>query len=142
MFQALRGSSLPAVTITVRFTYFLNEWSDSVWPQAPPDVDSCLGDEVGLKDMATLPFGTGQDAIRLSSLFRIFRSCFVNTQHALRELHRKIGIQNPPSRVSSYRSFCIATPRTISTQNLNTEVFYSCQYWWDDRSIFYSIYFQ
>ncbi|XP_028409071.1 rab3 GTPase-activating protein catalytic subunit-like isoform X2 [Dendronephthya gigantea] len=60
---SLRGTSSPAVTITVRFTYFLNDWSDTVWPQAPPDVDSCLGDEVGLSDMATLPFGAVQDAV-------------------------------------------------------------------------------
>ena len=64
-FKVLRGTSCPPVTITVRFTYFLNEWCDSAWPQAPPDMDSCLGEEVGLSDMSTLPFGATQDAVRL-----------------------------------------------------------------------------
>ncbi|XP_046859182.1 rab3 GTPase-activating protein catalytic subunit-like isoform X2 [Xenia sp. Carnegie-2017] len=60
---ALRGTNPPAIVISIRFTYFLNEWSDSCWPQAPPDFDSYLGDEVGLCDLETLPFGTSQDAV-------------------------------------------------------------------------------
>jgi hypothetical protein len=75
------------VTITVRFTYFLNEWSDTVWPQAPPDIDSCLGDEVGLSDMGSLPFGTGQDAIRLYFVFLHVNNCLIYTVRASRWKH-------------------------------------------------------
>ena len=57
-------SPAPPVTITVRFTYTLDEWAEYAWPQEPPDPTSCLGCQVGIKDLHTLPFGAGQDPIR------------------------------------------------------------------------------
>ena len=54
----------PPVTVSIRFTYVLDEWTEYAWPQEPPDVSSCLACEVGLTDLVTLPFGTSQDSIR------------------------------------------------------------------------------
>ena len=56
---------MPPVTITVRFTYVLDEWTDYSWPQDPPDPSSCLECKVGVKDLETLPFGACQDPVRL-----------------------------------------------------------------------------
>ena len=62
--QACPISPIPPVTVSIRFTYVLNEWTEYAWPQEPPDVSSCLACEVGLTDLDTLPFGTSQDSIR------------------------------------------------------------------------------
>lgn len=55
---------MPPVTLTVRFTYVLNEWTDYSWPQEPPDLSSCLECKVGVNDLGTLPFGACQDPVR------------------------------------------------------------------------------
>ncbi|PFX20709.1 Rab3 GTPase-activating protein catalytic subunit [Stylophora pistillata] len=57
-------SPMPPVTLTVRFTYVLDEWTDYSWPQEPPDLSSCLECKVGVNDLGTLPFGACQDPIR------------------------------------------------------------------------------
>ncbi|KAL9957793.1 hypothetical protein ACROYT_G034737 [Oculina patagonica] len=57
-------SPMPPVTLTVRFTYVLDEWTDYAWPQEPPDPSSCLECKVGVNNLGTLPFGACQDPIR------------------------------------------------------------------------------
>ncbi|KAJ7392048.1 Rab3 GTPase-activating protein catalytic subunit [Desmophyllum pertusum] len=57
-------SPIPPVTLTVRFTYILDEWTDYSWPQEPPDLSSCLECKVGVNNLGTLPFGACQDPIR------------------------------------------------------------------------------
>ncbi|XP_074627593.1 rab3 GTPase-activating protein catalytic subunit-like isoform X2 [Acropora palmata] len=57
-------SPMPPVTLTVRFTYVLNEWADYSWPQEPPDPSSCLECKVGVSNLKTLPFGACQDPLR------------------------------------------------------------------------------
>jgi len=57
-------SPVPPVTLTIRFTYILDEWTDYAWPQEPPDPSSCLECKVGVKNLGTLPFGACQDPLR------------------------------------------------------------------------------
>ncbi|CAH3157487.1 unnamed protein product, partial [Porites evermanni] len=57
-------SPVPPVTLTVRFTYILDEWTDYAWPQEPPDPSSCLECKVGVDDLGRLPFGACLDPIR------------------------------------------------------------------------------
>ncbi|XP_068752396.1 rab3 GTPase-activating protein catalytic subunit-like isoform X2 [Montipora capricornis] len=57
-------SPVPPVTLTVRFTYVLDEWTDYSWPQEPPDPSSCLECKVGVTNLGTLPFGACQDPLR------------------------------------------------------------------------------
>ncbi|XP_014777563.1 rab3 GTPase-activating protein catalytic subunit [Octopus bimaculoides] len=54
---------LPTVAVSVRFTYILEEWTHSLWPQTPPDF-SIMGDEdVGCKGFGMLPFGACEDPV-------------------------------------------------------------------------------
>ncbi|XP_033728070.1 LOW QUALITY PROTEIN: rab3 GTPase-activating protein catalytic subunit-like [Pecten maximus] len=60
----------PKVTVAVRFTYFLQEWVNSPWPQEPPVVDSCgndlsslMEDEIGCTSFNSLPFGASEDPV-------------------------------------------------------------------------------
>ena len=57
-------SPLPAVTVAVRFTYQLNDWMHYNWNQAPPDLESYSGEEVGLTEFGDLPFGACEDPVR------------------------------------------------------------------------------
>ncbi|XP_031567041.1 rab3 GTPase-activating protein catalytic subunit-like [Actinia tenebrosa] len=60
---ACSASPCPPVTVSVRFTYILDEWTDYAWPQEPPDLSSSIECEVGMTDLGTLPFGATQDPI-------------------------------------------------------------------------------
>ncbi|XP_021364104.1 rab3 GTPase-activating protein catalytic subunit-like, partial [Mizuhopecten yessoensis] len=60
----------PKVTVAVRFTYFLQEWVNSPWPQEPPvgdcsgsDLSSLMEDEIGCTSFSTLPFGASEDPV-------------------------------------------------------------------------------
>ncbi|XP_064598105.1 rab3 GTPase-activating protein catalytic subunit-like [Liolophura sinensis] len=55
--------SLPPVSVSVRFTYVLQDWVNSPWPQGPPDLSSVGGDEVGFTEIGTLPFGACEDPV-------------------------------------------------------------------------------
>lgn len=67
-FQACPISPVPPVTLTIRFTYILDEWTDYAWPQEPPDPSSCLECKVGVKNLGTLPFGACQDPLRYRNI--------------------------------------------------------------------------
>ncbi|XP_013395929.1 rab3 GTPase-activating protein catalytic subunit-like [Lingula anatina] len=53
----------PPVTVSVRFTYVLQDWTQYAWPQAPPDIESVTEDEIGCTDFETLPFGACEDPV-------------------------------------------------------------------------------
>ena len=55
--------SMPPVSVAVRFTYKLQDWIDSAWPQMPPDFSSFCDGEVGYGDIDLLPFGACTDPI-------------------------------------------------------------------------------
>ena len=53
----------PPVRVAVRFTYVLQEWPLYEWSQAPPDMDSFSGAEVGVGEFGVLPFGACTDPV-------------------------------------------------------------------------------
>ena len=55
--------SLPAVSVAVRFTYVLQEWALYNWSQAPPDIESASGVNLGVTEFGELPFGACEDPI-------------------------------------------------------------------------------
>ncbi|XP_047232919.1 rab3 GTPase-activating protein catalytic subunit [Girardinichthys multiradiatus] len=54
---------LSPVDITIRYTYILQDWQQSSWPQQPPDFDTLLGGEVGGVEFGSLPFGACEEPI-------------------------------------------------------------------------------
>ncbi|XP_018417310.1 PREDICTED: rab3 GTPase-activating protein catalytic subunit isoform X2 [Nanorana parkeri] len=56
-------TSLPPVSIAIRFTYILQDWQGYFWPQQPPDIDAVIGGEVGGLEFGKLPFGACEDPI-------------------------------------------------------------------------------
>ncbi|XP_038160458.1 rab3 GTPase-activating protein catalytic subunit [Cyprinodon tularosa] len=54
---------LPPVDISIRYTYILQDWQQSSWPQQPPDFDTLLGGEVGGVEFGNLPFGACEEPI-------------------------------------------------------------------------------
>ncbi|KAI0217388.1 Rab3 GTPase-activating protein catalytic subunit [Lamellibrachia satsuma] len=54
-------SPVPAVSVTVRFTYLLQDWVHYGWPQAPPDFDA--NSDIGFTDFGDLPFGACEDPV-------------------------------------------------------------------------------
>lgn len=54
---------LPPVDIAIRYTYILQDWQQSSWPQQPPDFDTLLGGEVGGVEFGNLPFGACEEPI-------------------------------------------------------------------------------
>ncbi|XP_077997168.1 rab3 GTPase-activating protein catalytic subunit-like [Glandiceps talaboti] len=56
-------SPLPPVSVSVRFTYVLQDWTSYAWPQLPPDFDGPSGSEVGYSGFGKLPFGAVEDPV-------------------------------------------------------------------------------
>uniref|UniRef100_A0A8C5WWA4 Rab3 GTPase-activating protein catalytic subunit n=1 Tax=Laticauda laticaudata TaxID=8630 RepID=A0A8C5WWA4_LATLA len=54
---------LPAINISIRLTYILQDWQQYFWPQQPPDIDALVGGEVGGLEFGKLPFGACEDPI-------------------------------------------------------------------------------
>uniref|UniRef100_T1JPI2 Uncharacterized protein n=1 Tax=Strigamia maritima TaxID=126957 RepID=T1JPI2_STRMM len=50
------------VSVSVRFTFVLHDWTELVWPQQPPDFDLLLG-EIGIHELGQLPFGACEDPV-------------------------------------------------------------------------------
>ncbi|KAL5005916.1 hypothetical protein ScPMuIL_017074 [Solemya velum] len=66
IFKGKLGSTVsprPPVSVSVRFTYVLQEWVNSPWPQSPPDFSSSLEGDVGCSDFRILPFGACEDPV-------------------------------------------------------------------------------
>lgn len=61
--------SMPPVSVSVRFTYILQDWIHSAWPQVPPDFSSFCDGEVGYGEIDFLPFGACTDSINELHLF-------------------------------------------------------------------------
>ena len=55
--------SMPPVSVAVRFTYMLEDWIESAWPQMPPDFSSFADGEVGYGEIDFFPFGACSDPI-------------------------------------------------------------------------------
>ncbi|ESP04825.1 hypothetical protein LOTGIDRAFT_211630 [Lottia gigantea] len=55
--------SMPPVSVSVRFTYILQEWIHCPWPQEPPDFSTISECDVGCTNFGNLPFGACVDPI-------------------------------------------------------------------------------
>ncbi|CAL9689716.1 unnamed protein product [Knipowitschia caucasica] len=56
-------SPLPPINISIRFTYILQDWHQTSWPQQPPDFDAVFGGEVGGVEFGKVPFGACAEPI-------------------------------------------------------------------------------
>uniref|UniRef100_A0A672P1L1 Rab3 GTPase-activating protein catalytic subunit n=1 Tax=Sinocyclocheilus grahami TaxID=75366 RepID=A0A672P1L1_SINGR len=59
---------LPPISISIRFTFVLQDGQQCSWPQQPPDFDALLAGEVGGVEFGKLPFGACEDPIRINKL--------------------------------------------------------------------------
>lgn len=58
------GTLTKPVGVSVRFTYILKDWVNSVWTQEPPDFDFLGGEVLGVSELGRLPFGSTFDPIK------------------------------------------------------------------------------
>nr|XP_032813023.1 rab3 GTPase-activating protein catalytic subunit isoform X2 [Petromyzon marinus] len=56
-------SHIPPVSVSIRFTYVLQDCQQYSWPQPPPDFDALVGGEVGALELGKLPFGACEDPV-------------------------------------------------------------------------------
>ncbi|XP_063237642.1 rab3 GTPase-activating protein catalytic subunit isoform X2 [Bacillus rossius redtenbacheri] len=70
VFKSKLMSAVPLepVTVSVRFTYVLRDWTSSTWSQEPPDFDFLQGEMLGVLELGKLPFGATFDPISELSL--------------------------------------------------------------------------
>jgi Rab3 GTPase-activating protein catalytic subunit len=67
LFKSKVASPLPLepVSVAVRFTYVLRDWtSNNTWTQEPPDFDFLQGETLGVAELGKLPFGATFDPVR------------------------------------------------------------------------------
>ncbi|XP_015922573.1 rab3 GTPase-activating protein catalytic subunit [Parasteatoda tepidariorum] len=65
LFKSKLASSsfdVPPVSVSIRFTYILQDWSPCSWPQPPPEIDE-LGEDITPTDIGRLPSGAIEDPI-------------------------------------------------------------------------------
>ncbi|KAJ8320495.1 hypothetical protein KUTeg_002082 [Tegillarca granosa] len=61
--MATQVTPRPTVSVAVRFTYVLQEWVNSPWSQAFPDISTATEDDVGYTSFWDLPFGACEDPV-------------------------------------------------------------------------------
>ncbi|GFY76264.1 rab3 GTPase-activating protein catalytic subunit [Trichonephila inaurata madagascariensis] len=71
-------STVPPVTVSIRFTYVLQDWSPCSWPQPPPELDE-LGEDITPTDIGRLPCGALEDPILEFHLSVTWPCFFENT---------------------------------------------------------------
>ncbi|KAJ9596359.1 hypothetical protein L9F63_012634 [Diploptera punctata] len=72
LFKTKIASPVPldTVSVAVRFTYILRDWtSNNTWTQEPPDFDFLQGETLGVAELGKLPFGATFDPISELHLF-------------------------------------------------------------------------
>ncbi|XP_069677662.1 rab3 GTPase-activating protein catalytic subunit [Periplaneta americana] len=72
LFKSKVTSALPLepVSVAVRFTYVLLDWtSNNTWTQEPPDFDFLQGESLGVAELGKLPFGATFDPVSELHLF-------------------------------------------------------------------------
>ncbi|XP_054718662.1 rab3 GTPase-activating protein catalytic subunit-like [Uloborus diversus] len=65
LFKSKLASStldVPPVSLSIRFTYVLQDWSPCSWPQPPPEIDE-LGEDITPTDIGRLPCGALEDPV-------------------------------------------------------------------------------
>ncbi|XP_023243587.1 rab3 GTPase-activating protein catalytic subunit-like [Centruroides sculpturatus] len=55
-------TDLAPITVSIRFTYIMRDWSLYTWPQPPPDIND-FGEDLMPSDLGKLPFGATEDPI-------------------------------------------------------------------------------
>jgi hypothetical protein len=56
---------LEPISLAVRFTYILTDWTNNnSWTQEPPDFDFMQGESLGVDELGELPFGASCDPVR------------------------------------------------------------------------------
>ena len=55
--------SMPPVSVSVRFTYILQDWGSSYWAQEMPDISGVMEGEIGCSSFGELPFGVCEDPV-------------------------------------------------------------------------------
>ncbi|CAL1276603.1 unnamed protein product [Larinioides sclopetarius] len=71
-------SGIPPVTVSIRFTYVLQDWSPCSWPQPPPELDE-LGEDITPTDIGRLPCGALEDPVLEFHLSVTWPCFFENT---------------------------------------------------------------
>lgn len=59
---AVSTFDVPPVSVSIRFTYILQDWSPCSWPQPPPEIDE-LGEDITATDIGRLPCGALEDPV-------------------------------------------------------------------------------
>ncbi|GIY82464.1 rab3 GTPase-activating protein catalytic subunit [Caerostris darwini] len=71
-------SQVPPATVSIRFTYVLQDWSPCSWPQPPPELDE-LGEDIRPTDIGRLPCGALEDPVLEFHLSVTWPCFFENT---------------------------------------------------------------
>ncbi|XP_058804801.1 rab3 GTPase-activating protein catalytic subunit [Phymastichus coffea] len=78
------GIWLDPITVSVRFSYTLKDWTSHTWTQEPPDFDFMGGETLGVDELGKLPFGATFDPIKEFHLFvswpKLFEKGFVDSE--------------------------------------------------------------
>lgn len=70
-------TNLAPITVSIRFTYIMRDWSLYTWPQPPPDIND-FGEDLVPSDLGKIPFGATEDPIIELQLSVTWMHCSVD----------------------------------------------------------------